>query len=176
MSHWLHTRSDVRVQFWVLIVLEGQSVCVQGVHAVAPLDAETFEPNTQGVQTLSDVVVQLALRYVPAGQGPEQDKHCVAPLVLEKLKPAKQGVHTLSDVVVQAALKYVPGEHKLVEQGKHCEAPLVKEKLEPAVQFIHTLRKSMVAGPGRATLKQLGCRAPLLNRESLHTRYKRVQM
>ncbi len=37
-------------------------------------------------------------------------------------------------------------------------------------------RKSMVAGPGRVRFKQLGCRAHPLNRESLHTRYKRVQM
>ena len=48
----------MRVQLWVLIVLEGQSVCVQGVHAVAPLDAEKLEPSTQGVHTLSDDVVQ----------------------------------------------------------------------------------------------------------------------
>ena len=49
----------MRVQFWVLIVLEGQSVCVQGVQAVAPLVFEKLEPNTQGVHTpLSDVLVQ----------------------------------------------------------------------------------------------------------------------
>ena len=48
----------MRVQFWVLIVPEGQSVCEQGVHAVAPVDAETLEPSMQGVHTLSDVVVQ----------------------------------------------------------------------------------------------------------------------
>ena len=47
----------MRVQFWVLIVLEGQSVCVQGVHAVAPVDGEKLEPSTQEVHTLSDVVV-----------------------------------------------------------------------------------------------------------------------
>ena len=93
----------MRVQFWVLIVLEGQSACVQGVHAVAPVGAEKLEPSTQGVHTLSDVVVQGACWYVPAGHAPEQDKHCVAPLVKEKLKPGKQGVHTLSDVVVQGA-------------------------------------------------------------------------
>ena len=92
----------MRVQFRVLIVLEGQ-VCEQRVHAVAPLDAEKLEPSTQGVHTLSDVVVQGACWYVPAGHAPEQDKQCVAPLLKEKLKPAKQGVHILSDVVVQAA-------------------------------------------------------------------------
>ena len=48
----------MRVQFWVLIVLEGQGVCVQGMHAVAPVDAEKFEPNMQEPHTLSDVVVQ----------------------------------------------------------------------------------------------------------------------
>ena len=48
----------MRVQFWVLIVLEGQGVCVQGVHAVAPVDGEKLEPSAQGAHTLSDVVVQ----------------------------------------------------------------------------------------------------------------------
>ena len=93
----------MRVQFWVLIVLEGQGVCVQGVHAVAPLILEKLEPNTQGAHTLSDVVVQLALWYVPTGHGfVEQGVHCAAPLLLEKLKPAKQGVHILSEVTVQS--------------------------------------------------------------------------
>ena len=47
----------MRVQFWVLIVLEGQGVCVQGKHCVAPVEAEKLEPSTQGAHTLSDVVV-----------------------------------------------------------------------------------------------------------------------
>ena len=49
----------MRVQFWVLIVLEGQGVCVQGKHCVAPLDGEKLVPSMHGVHTpLSDVVVQ----------------------------------------------------------------------------------------------------------------------
>ena len=48
----------MRVQFWVLIVVEGQGVCVQAKHCVAPLILEKLEPSTQGVHTLSDVVVQ----------------------------------------------------------------------------------------------------------------------
>ena len=42
----------------------------------------------QGVHTLSDVVVQLALRYVPAGHEPEQLVQTVAPLVVENEIPA----------------------------------------------------------------------------------------
>ena len=78
---------------------------MQGVHAVAPVDGEKLEPSEQGVHTLSDVVVQEALRYVPAGHGfVEQGVHDVAPLMLEKLEPSKHGKHTpLSDVVVQGA-------------------------------------------------------------------------
>ena len=56
-SSQVHTSSDVRVQLWVLIVLEGQ-VCEQGVRTVAPLILEKLEPSTQGMHTLSDVVVQ----------------------------------------------------------------------------------------------------------------------
>ena len=83
---------------------------MQGKHCVAPLVKEKLEPSTQGVHTLSDVVVQGACWYVPAGHAPEQDKHCVAPLVFEKLKSAKQGVHTVAPLVVEKE----PGE-----QGVH---------------------------------------------------------
>ena len=58
----------------------------------------------QGVHTLSDVVVQGACWYVPAGHGfVEQGvhDHLVAPLVKEKLKLSEHGMQTLSDVVVQ---------------------------------------------------------------------------
>ena len=53
------------------------------MHAEAPLVKEKLEPSVQGVHTLSDVVVQGACWYVPAGHAPEQDKHCVAPVVEE---------------------------------------------------------------------------------------------
>ena len=72
------------------------------MHAVAPLLKEKLEPAVQFMHTLSEVVVQGACWYVPAGHAEEQGKHCVAPLVREKLEPAIQGVHTLSDVLVQA--------------------------------------------------------------------------
>ena len=73
------------------------------MHAVAPVDAEKLEPNKHGVHTLSDVVVQGALKYVPGEHElVEQGKHCEAPLVKEKLEPSVQFMHTLSEVVVQA--------------------------------------------------------------------------
>ena len=59
------------------------------MHAVAPLVKEKLEPAVQGVHTLSDVVVQLALRYVPAAQAPtEHGVQTVAPLVVENEVPA----------------------------------------------------------------------------------------
>ena len=57
---------------------------MQGRHCVAPLVKEKLEPSAQGVHTLSDDVVQEALRYVPAGHGfVEQGVHDVAPVVEE---------------------------------------------------------------------------------------------
>ena len=94
------------------------------------------------MHTLSDVVVQTALRYVPAGQAPEQGVHAVVPLVKEKLKPTKQGVHTLSDVVVQAVCCWPAGHAG--EQGVHTVAPLMLEKLKPAKQGVHTLSDVVV--------------------------------
>jgi hypothetical protein len=71
------------------------------VHVVAPLVIEKLKFTEQGVHTLSVVVVQAALRYVPAGHAGEQGVHTVAPLVKENEVPVMQGVHALSDVVVQ---------------------------------------------------------------------------
>ena len=75
------------------------------MHDVAPLVLEKLEPSKHGKHTpLSDVVVQGACWYVPAGHAPEQGVHDVAPLVKEKLEPNKHGKHTpLSKVCVQGA-------------------------------------------------------------------------
>ena len=64
------------------------------MHAVAPLVKETFEPDVQGVHTVSDIIVQAALKYVPEGHD----------------ELAEQGKHTLFDVVVHAAERNVPEE------------------------------------------------------------------
>ena len=71
------------------------------MHAVAPLVLEKVEPSMHGLHILSDVLVQLALKYVPGEHAlAEHGVHAVAPLVLEKVEPSEQGVHTLSDVLV----------------------------------------------------------------------------
>ena len=62
------------------------------MHAVAPLVKEKLEPSVQGVHTVSDVIVQEALKYVPEGHD----------------ELAEQGEQTLSDVVVHAAERNVP--------------------------------------------------------------------
>jgi hypothetical protein len=77
------------------------------------------------VHTLSDIVVQLALRYVPAAHAPaEQFVHAVAPLVVENEVPAIHAYCFLSpghddpilqtvqvpvsSVVVHGGFKYLP--------------------------------------------------------------------
>ena len=71
----MHTLSDVVVQGVCWYVPAGHGAEEQGVHAVAPLVLEKFEPSEQGIHTLSDDVVQLALQYVPGEHEAEQGAH-----------------------------------------------------------------------------------------------------